>query len=227
MALVEQSLNLNTRYQWRHLTVLDHNQVRDFIWKYYSELNPLRRMLGLHKSEKVMVIDDDRVAAKLREGVCTGVIEKRSGKLAAVALDSISSGSEEAFRLKCVSKSSQYPPNFYKMLGMFDIVRRCSPRFLKNEKLYQLSMFAIHPDYNGLGLATKLTLKGEENATVTGCKYVVVISTSAYMEKVFNKLEYTKFAEINYADYLNRCGGDMERIVPPHLKMTSFYKQVA
>ncbi|CAK8679049.1 unnamed protein product [Clavelina lepadiformis] len=177
MALVKKSLNLNTRYQWRHLTVRDHNQVRDFIWKYYSELNPLRRMFCLHKSEKVMAIDDDRVATKLREGVCTGVIDKRSGKLAAVALDAISSGSEEAFRFKCVSKSSQYPPNFYKMLGMFDIVRRCSPRFLKNEKLYQLSMFAIHPDYNGLGLATKLTLKGEENATVTGCKYVVVTST--------------------------------------------------
>ncbi|CAK8695449.1 unnamed protein product [Clavelina lepadiformis] len=218
------TMELKPGFAWKKLKQDDFEQIKVFHMEYYLKDEPTDVMLEVDTNE----LDDmecDRINECLLQAASLGITETTSGKLIAMSLNKIRRFEDIALSGNYSSRET-YACKVFK--DMHEIFSEDLPRFLSGKTIYCIQMLSVHHHYRRMGFMTSLVAKCEDIAKELECEYIVVVSSSAFTQRIFERGKYVKFSEVKFSDFVDPDSGEkpFKKSHPPHTHTKCYYKQI-
>jgi ribosomal protein S18 acetylase RimI-like enzyme len=95
-------------------------------------------------------------------------------------------------------------------------------------KMISFVVLTVHQSYRNKGIATELIKRSLAHLIELGYTFAGVICTGSYSQKIYNKLEFTKVKEVEYASYLDPVTNTyvFKDIEEPHKSIIGYVKKL-
>ena len=185
--------------EFRRLTMENYQEVVDLISSDYTQ-GYVRNTYGHidNMNERHVV----RVKMKLQQPWSIGIYEKDSNELLAITMNTVenteslepSANDYKQYGFRENLKEQQIN-RFFVILqaGLFDVVGV--------DKVFYLGMITVRLKYRRNNLSALLVYASQRLAWESGCKYMVMCSTTEFLGKAMEKDGWTLLREITYSNY--------------------------
>jgi len=206
------------------LTEKDLDSCVAFVHEYYTFSEPFRVIVDQYLDECPQ-IDTERIKKKLTDEASIGVFDK-NGLLIATGFGGINDKFQSSLCCKCQTPAKDSSRYLSIINGMISFLEDGLLDELQTNKFLMIAILVVHPSHRRMGLASKVVGKLEERAHDLGIGCVVVNASSAYSQKLFEKLGYKKLRQLMYADFFDeklQCKPFIKPN-PPHDSAVLYFK---
>jgi ribosomal protein S18 acetylase RimI-like enzyme len=124
------------------------------------------------------------------------------------------------------------PSPFAPLINALDIIDeawfKMHPEIKRDEqdKVADLWMVGVHPEYRDCGIASNLALHSLEHVARAGFEYAIVECTGAFTQRLFKKVGCSPVFALPYKDLLWKGEAVFRNVPPPHTKWEIYEKKL-
>lgn len=206
-----------------------YQEALDLFNNYFLPYNPVQRAL---KCTLPVDKSDQEIMKCLKQDLSWCAIDEETGKMVGVRIP----GSETIDELSDVQPTfdqfvaSGWSKEWSAIWMLLQSAMDTKKILIANQENKILELFAVcvHLDYFQRGIATELVKRTLAHSVKVGFTFAGVICTSAYAQRLFKKLEFTKVKELPYSTYIDP-GSNLvifKDVEEPHKSAVSYIKKL-
>ena len=201
------SLSLMERFYAKRLNCNDTKTVSEFLAKYCIGENNYMKLIKDTKDEDIIDYNNKRIKFRLKQPYSVGIFEKSTEKLVAVALGYVREKKLELDHEIPKNEISQITP-IQLALNFVSTLEGDIFKMLNIDKVHEVGMGCIHPDYKNHGLMIMVVELAHHIARESGCKYSITKVTNEYLVKHVEKYNPERIKkQIKFLEYVDPITG--------------------
>ena len=204
-----------------------YKEALDLFNTYFLPYEPTCRGLGCGQQSEKM---DEIVLDCLKSNLSWCAVEETTGKMIGLM----------SSRCELIDDLPDIPPTFGEYIEsglsreiasiwvLFDLVLNTKDIMKKNQERKMLMLFAlcVHSAHRNKGIGGELVRRTMNHAVKCGYSLAAVICTSSFTQKIFEKLEFNKVNEIEYANYTFDGTYLFKNVEKVHKSVISYVKKL-
>ncbi len=206
-----------------------YQEALDLFNNYFLPHNPV--LVPVHCTTQVDLMDK-KILSLLKEGLSWCAIDKETGKMVGVRI----TGSETLEELPDVMPTfdeflaSGWSKEWAAVWILLCTAMDTKKILIANQENKILELFAlcVQSDYRKKNIATELVKRTLDHGKSVGFKFAGVICTSAFAQRLFEKLEFTKVEELFYSTYIDIGSNTalFKDVEEPHRSAATYVKKL-
>ncbi|XP_030747255.1 dopamine N-acetyltransferase [Sitophilus oryzae] len=178
---------------------------------------PLNASVGLCVHGKPCPLLEAHDLKTMQDGMSVMAMDKKSGKIAGVALNGISKRGECEKAVEEIRSVDNV--QYRRIFGLLNDVNLELDLFSKYDvdRIFEIRILSVDAGFRGKGIAKELFAQSETVAKQNGFKIMKTDATSLFTQKVAESQGFHVEKSINYHDYKDENGRRIYDTQPPHL----------
>ncbi len=217
-------------YMYQLVTPEQYKEALDLFNDFFLPLNPVQRAVGCTTQTDS---SDQEILKCLKQGLSWCVIDERTGKIVGVRITGSEKITELPDTMPTFDKylqhgwSKEWSAIWVLLNSAMDVKKTLTT--YQESKMLELFALCVHPDHQKLGIATELVKRTLDHGVKCGFSFAGVICTSAYAQRLFEKLEFEKVKELCYATYVDSGTKSLlfKDVEEPHKAVISYVKKLS